>query len=107
MQARPSLPLLLLAALAVAWSLVATGGSATGAAALLPILALLAPLLVRRYPGEARIARLRRARRPAIAPARAVNVRTPRAARRIGVRGGLLLARGLAVRPPPLHSAHA
>lgn len=73
------------------------------AACLLPALALAAPLLLRRYPGERIVtvlARGRTERRWAL-PTRA---RVPR--KRPGVtgwapRGGLLLACSLAVRPPP------
>jgi hypothetical protein len=67
-----------------------------------PVLALALPLLARRYPGERTLLALRRAQpiRPrharASAPARGRRFAAPAA------RGGQLLARHLAVRPPPL-----
>jgi hypothetical protein len=68
---------------------------------LLPALALAAPLSMRRYPGERMIAALsaagprRRWVRPRpIAPCARAAMVAPR--------GGLLLARSLAVRPPPV-----
>ena len=69
---------------------------------LAPALILVAALLARRYPGERVIVRLAagspaRARRRA--RTRAVKPRTHVAA--LVPRGGLLLARSLAVRPPP------
>lgn len=69
---------------------------------LLPALALAATLLARRYPGERTLARFAaptcqtRWERP--------RASVPRAARSfvVVVRGGLLIARSLAVRPPPV-----
>ena len=64
-----------------------------------PALVLPAVLALRRYPGEAMLlallpARRTRRRRPGrLAPRRIVHLAAPR--------GGLLLARSLAVRPPP------
>ena len=107
MQGRSSATLVALAGLVVAWSLVATGAHAAGVAAILPILVLLVPLLARRYPGEARIARLRERRHPPVRRVRAANATSPRPTRRVVVRGTLVLARGLAVRPPPVRPAHA
>lgn len=71
-----------------------------GALCLLPALTLAVPLLMRRYPGERMIAVLsdagrRRWARPCSSTPRR------RAAVVLVVRGGLLLARSLAVRPPP------
>lgn len=106
MRGRSSITLLALAGLAVTWSLLATGVHAAGAAAILPVLLLLAPLLAQRYPGEARITRLRERRRPTLRRVR-VNAPAPRPVRRVAVRGRLLLARGMAVRPPPARPAHA
>jgi hypothetical protein len=67
---------------------------------LAPLLALMAALLARRYPGERAIARLRaqlaRPRRRACAPAAG-----PRARRRTLPRGGRLAAAAIAARPPP------
>ena len=69
---------------------------------LAPVLAIVAALLARRYPGERLIVRLVgspvRARGRARTPL-AVEPRTQVAA--LVPRGGLLLARSLAVRPPP------
>jgi hypothetical protein len=67
---------------------------------LLPILALALPLWLRRYPGERMLAALSyrdegRKRR------RASRARAPRSQILSVVRGGLLLACSLAVRPPP------
>ncbi|HTR88571.1 MAG TPA: hypothetical protein VMG62_00505 [Solirubrobacteraceae bacterium] len=68
---------------------------------LAPFLALLAVLLARRYPGERVLQSLRR--RP-----RARRLRSCPRALQCGrlvvetVRGGLLIGRSLAVRPPPL-----
>lgn len=107
MQRRSSATLLALAGLVVAWSLVATGAHAAGAAAILPVLVLLVPLLARRYPGEERIARLRDRRRCVVRHARAADATTPRTTPYVVARGTLVLARGLAVRPPPGRPAHA
>jgi hypothetical protein len=68
----------------------------------LPLLLLVAPLLAGRYPGEASLERLR-ARRPRAARRRPA-VQAPCAApaeHRLLPRGGLLVGRSLAVRPPP------
>ena len=96
--ARPVAALALLVTLALA--VVALAELDPGALCLLPALALLAPLLLRRYPGERTLARLsaqtaRGWQRPrSNAPSRQrVRAATPR--------GGLLLACSLAVRPPP------
>lgn len=107
MVVRRSIALFGLAALVVAWAVLATGGSPAGIASILPVLLLLAPLLLRRYPGERRIARLRAGRTPPAGRSRAAGV-TPRGLPRITTaRGGLLLGRRLAVRPPPGLPAHA
>jgi hypothetical protein len=68
---------------------------------LLPVLALAVPLSMRRYPGERMIAALSAAgRRRRWARPRPI---APRArAATVVARGGLLLARSLAVRPPPV-----
>jgi hypothetical protein len=72
----------------------------TGILCLLPAIALAVALLARRYPGERALARL-------TAPCRTrwphPLASAPRAARTlaVAVHGGLLLARSLAVRPPP------
>ena len=108
MPARRSIALLGLAALAVAWAVLATGGSPTGLVSIVPVLLLLAPLLLRRYPGERRIARLRgaRSRTGPACPARRRRGARDRPRSR-AARGGLLLGRRLAVRPPPGLPAHA
>jgi hypothetical protein len=67
---------------------------------LLPAVLLAIPLLARRYPGERVLLALRRAERPhwerprSSAPSRRRVVLIP-------VRGGRLIGRSLAVRPPP------
>jgi len=67
---------------------------------LLPAVLLVIPLLVRRYPGERALIALRRTER-----ARWPRPRSSMPARRrvvlAAVRGGRLLGRSLAVRPPP------
>jgi hypothetical protein len=69
---------------------------------LLPAIAVFAPLLARRYPGERAVLRLRgRAavdRKPSAPIALAPRAPLARAA----TRGSLLMGRSLAVRPPPL-----
>ncbi len=107
MPARRPNALLGLAALVVAWAVLATGGSLTGLASIVPVVLLLAPLLLRRYPGEQRIARLREARAHRTSRARPCDLALPRPACSTTARGGLLLARRLAVRPPPAQPAHA
>jgi hypothetical protein len=72
---------------------------------LLPAVLLVIPLLMRRYPGERALLALRRIER-----ARWPRPRSSAPARRrvvlAVVRGGRLIGRSLAVRPPPaLHSA--
>lgn len=73
--------------------------NATGLLYLLPALLLSVPLLARRYPGEARLAAramsIRRRPRPVS------SVRKPTGPQRLVARGSLLIARSLAVRPPP------
>jgi hypothetical protein len=69
---------------------------------LLPALALVAVLLARRYPGERTLLALRGevARRPRRKRAR-VQTGSARRAEVLLARGGLLIGRALAVRPPP------
>jgi len=69
---------------------------------LLPALALAAVLFLRRYPGERTLARLAAPRRRRSRWARP-RASLPHAARSLAVatHGGLLIARSLAVRPPP------
>lgn len=67
---------------------------------LLPALALAVPLLMRRYPGERIIAALSGSGRRRWARPRS-SAPLPRIVVVLVVRGGLLLARSLAVRPPP------
>lgn len=71
---------------------------------LLPALTLAVPLLMRRYPGERIIAALSGAARRRWARPRSIMQRSKTAVVLV-VRGGLLLARSLAVRPPPALSA--
>lgn len=93
-----------IAAIALAAGLIAaatTGVDPSGLLHLAPALILVAALLARRYPGEHLIVRLTgglsRTRRRV--RARAVKARAHVVA--FVPRGGLLLARSLAVRPPP------
>lgn len=67
---------------------------------LLPALALAAPLLARRYPGE-RIVLALRAERPRSRRLRPGAVACPRSRRPVAVSGGRLIGCSLAVRPPP------
>jgi hypothetical protein len=105
-QTRPSATAI--AALMVVCGLVAaavSGIDASGLLHLAPALVLAVALLARRYPGERLIVRLagsgaRHPRRPRTG---ALKPRTSRAyAAALVPRGGLLLARSLAVRPPPV-----
>jgi hypothetical protein len=92
------------AALLAALAAIAMPGVAEGLAFLLPAVVLLVVLVVRRYPGERVLSRLRE-RRVHVAPAvRRVAAHAGRAARsRVRMpRGGRLIAASLAVRPPPL-----
>jgi hypothetical protein len=67
---------------------------------LLPTLALVLPLLLRRYPGERLLTQLsQRAQRRWPRPRSSAG--TARRMPVVVVRGGLLLGRSLAVRPPP------
>jgi len=68
---------------------------------LLPALALAMPLLARRYPGERVLLVLRGERRPHWPRPRS-SAPGARRVRVTAVRGGLLIGRALAVRPPPL-----
>ena len=79
--------------------LVLTGIDA-GALCLLPAIALAVPLAMRRYPGERMLASLSGAQRSRWPRARSA---TPHGERGFAVaaHGGLLIARSLAVRPPP------
>jgi hypothetical protein len=79
----------------------AQGWGGDGLLCLLPALVLALTLLARRYPGE-RLLTAARASRSARWPRARSSARTrPRLYATIP-RGGLLLARSLAVRPPPL-----
>jgi hypothetical protein len=92
----------ILALTAVAILLAGAAGPAV-LAHLLPALLLIALLAAGRYPGERRLARSRREARPP----RAAATRPPAPAipAAWAPRGGLLMARGLAVRPPPRGAA--
>jgi hypothetical protein len=100
------IPVVLLAAVAVAPMALLVPGMQTGALFLAPAMVLLASLLTGRYVGEAGLDRLvaavrRRAPRRAPAQHRPLPAR-PRA---LMPRGGNLVATSLAVRPPPfLHA---
>jgi hypothetical protein len=67
---------------------------------LLPALALTLPLLARRYPGERVLLALGK-ESPAHWPRPRSSVPPARRVRVMSARGGLLLGRALAVRPPP------
>jgi hypothetical protein len=67
---------------------------------LLPAFAFAVPLLINRYPGERTIAALSHARQRRWARP-CSSVPRIRSVARVLARGGLLLARSLAVRPPP------
>ena len=86
---------------AVVLTLAVAVGSASMLLHLLPALALAAPLILRRYPGERRLLALIAGRsKPRLrASATATATARPRA---LVPRGGLLIACSLAVRPPPL-----
>jgi hypothetical protein len=92
--------LALLACCAVIW-----GGS--GLLCLLPAALLACLLLARRYPGSRTLITLRRKRiQPRWARPRSARVVRPRVLI-AAVRGGLLIGRSLAVRPPPLSATAA
>jgi hypothetical protein len=92
-----------LAGLAVAWALVqAATGYDGGFAFMAPACFVAVPLLAGRYLGEEQLTRLARRARTRRAPRRAPRVDgRARAPRRLLSRGGALIARSLAVRPPP------
>jgi hypothetical protein len=97
--------LALLAVAGLALAALALAGIDTGALCLLPALALALPLAMRRYPGERVLASVSGVRRSRWLRTRSI---TPRGERCFAVapHGGLLIARALAVRPPPaLHAA--
>ncbi|HWY89271.1 MAG TPA: hypothetical protein VNY31_01230 [Solirubrobacteraceae bacterium] len=90
----------LLALAAVALVIAALAAADANALCLLPALVLTAPLLMRRYPGERALAGLAGARRARWPRPRASVPRTGRLLT-VAPHGGLLIARALAVRPPP------
>ncbi len=96
--------LFVLAGLAIGWALVqAATGYDGGLAFMAPAVFVAVPLLAGRYLGEDQIAHLacwvQRRRAPRRAPRVHGHARAPR---RLLSRGGALIARSLAVRPPPL-----
>ena len=96
--------LLILAALAVIWGAVpALTDAFDGMLYLLPLFALVVPLLFGRYLGEHGLAAVRERRLPRrrARPARTLGAPS-RPAPVVVPRGGELLARSLAVRPPPV-----
>ncbi len=95
--------LLLLAGLTTVWALVqAVTGYDGGLAYMAPAFLVAIPLLVGHYLGEEQIAGLARRIHGRRRPRRAPRVRGhARAPRRLFSRGGALIARSLAVRPPP------
>lgn len=90
---------LVLLSLAVLAALLAGTAGLGQLAHLLPVLVLAALLAAGRYPGARRLARSGRASRPA--PRGAGRPAAPVTPEARAPRGGLLIARGLAVRPPP------
>jgi hypothetical protein len=96
------------------WALLAVGGLAigvlaltgidAGALCLLPALALAVPLAMRRYPGERILASLSNTRRSRWPRPRSSSPHGERGFT-VAPHGGLLIARALAVRPPPAPSA--
>jgi hypothetical protein len=87
-------------ALGAALTILTSADSAAGLLYLLPALLLSVPLLVQRYPGEQRLLTRvatgrRRLRRSAL------RERKPTGPMALVARGSLLIARSLAVRPPP------
>lgn len=72
-----------------------------GLLCLLPALVLATVLLMRRYPGARKLTSLRRRRARACWPLARSLTAAARAVVLIGARGGQLIARSLAVRPPP------
>lgn len=73
----------------------------TGILFLLPALLLAMVLFARRYPGERMLVGARNARHTRWPRARSSMPRAPRAFT-VAPHGGLLIARSLAVRPPPV-----
>lgn len=69
---------------------------------LLPALALALTLLARRYPGERALIALRGVEPRARRPRRSFSVSRYHSVVLAAVQGGLLIARSLAVRPPPV-----
>ena len=89
--------------LAIAWMAVdALPSCELGALHLLPFLVLVTLLWRRRYPGERRLEALRLSVRPRRRRRPQSDTRSPaRPARAVMARGGDLLGRAVAVRPPP------
>jgi hypothetical protein len=96
-----------LAAAVAAAAVVATCGSVTGLVSIVPVFLLLTPLLLRSYPGERQIARLRAARSRAARCARPVDDAAPATTCAPRLTGRTVLGRRLAVRPPPALPAQA
>lgn len=87
-------------ALGAALMILTSADSTVGLLYLLPALLLSVPLLVQRYPGERRL--LARVATEPRRPRRSVlRERKPTGPMRLVTRGSLLIARSLAVRPPP------
>lgn len=103
MPRRAARPLLLAALLVIAWLLCHAASAELDVVwlSLVPVFALVLPLMAGRYVGERTIARLAGARRAA--PRARTAAAALHARRRAGARhgGGLLLARRLAGRAPP------
>jgi hypothetical protein len=99
-------PLALLIVLLAAIVVVIVSGAGTGLLCLLPALALMAVLVTRRYPGE-RLLLSRATRASERWPRPHSSHLTSRPALDLVARGGQLIARSLAVRPPPCTQATA
>jgi hypothetical protein len=95
---------MLLAVGVLAIGALALTGVDAGALCLLPVLALALPLAMRRYPGERILASLSNAQRSRWPRPRSSSPRGERSFT-VAPHGGLLIARALAVRPPPALAA--
>lgn len=80
---------------------VAALGDGSLALLLAPAFLVALPLVFGRYLGEDKLVALRMRRAPRLRPARAVSA-LPRSPRRLRIAGGLLVARRLAGRAPPV-----
>jgi hypothetical protein len=92
-----------LVASAAGWAILeALTGAQAGFLYLAPALLMVLPLVMGRYVGEDRIAALAGRSTRRVPRRRATRVCAPRSRRRVMWRGGQLVGRSLAKRPPPL-----